>query len=40
MHEAHTAAKALIAGDDDLTAHPLLLSRIHELFELNADAMN
>ena len=40
MHEARTAAKALIAQDDDLTAHPMLLSRIHELFELNADAMN
>ena len=40
MHEARTAAQQLIAQDDDLTAHPLLLARIHELFELNADAMN
>ena len=40
MHEAHTAAQQLIAFDDNLTAHPLLLARIHELFELNADAMN
>ena len=40
MHEARTAAQSLIADDDNLTAHPLLLARIHELFELNADAMN
>ena len=40
MHEARTAAQQLIALDDDLTAHPLLLSRIHELFELNSGAMN
>ena len=40
MHEARTAAQQLIADDDDLAAHPLLLARIHELFELNADAMN
>ena len=40
MHEARTAAQQLIARDSDLAAHPRLLSRIHELFELNADAMN
>ena len=40
MHEARTAAQQLIAGDDDLTAHPLLLARIHELFELNSGTMN
>ena len=40
MHEARTAAQQLIGFDDDLTAHPLLLARIQELFELNADAMN
>ena len=40
MHEARTAAQQLIAQDDDLTAHPLLLARIHELFELNSGAMN
>ena len=40
MHEAHTAAQSLIAQDDGLTSHPLLLARIHELFELNSGAMN
>jgi len=40
MHDARAAAERLIAGDPDLAAHPALLRRIRELFELNAAAMN
>lgn len=40
MHEAQAAAQGLIAADPTLEAHPALLARVTELFELNADAMN
>ncbi len=40
LHEAKAAAEDLIAHDGDLSAHESLRARIHELFELNADAMN
>ena len=40
LHESRAAAERLIAADPELRAHPLLRARVHELFELNADAMN
>ena len=40
LHEARAAAERLLASDPTLAAHPALLRRIRELFELNAAAMN
>ncbi len=40
LHEARAAAESLLADDPDLSAHNALHTRIRELFELNADAMN
>ncbi len=40
LHEAQDEAQRLLASDGTLSAHPLLLRRITELFELNADALN
>ena len=40
LHEAQSAAERLLRDDPDLSAHGALRARIHELFELNAEAMN
>ena len=40
LHETQQAASALLAADPDLSAHPLLKSRVERLFEKSADAMN
>ena len=40
MDEAQSEAQQLLAADPTLAAHGALLRRIHELFELNADALN
>ena len=42
LDEAQTAARELLAGDDQLTApeHRALKERIEELFEVNAEGLN
>ena len=42
LEEAQSAARELLAGDDQLTApeHRKLRERIDELFEMNAEGLN
>ena len=40
LHQAQDEAQRLLAADPSLAGHPALLRRIHELFALNADALN